>query len=59
MSPGEPVRNYYREQGKVQTTGQIMEIIGKRICFDHYEKGCEHSDCYALADVITVIKGIV
>jgi hypothetical protein len=59
MTPGEEVRTFYRNQGKVETLFQIVEIIAKRICFDHYEKGCEHSDCYALADVITAIKGIV
>jgi len=59
MSPGEPVRNYYRKQGKVETKEQIIAIIEKRICFDHYEKGCDHSDCYALNNVIAIIQGIM
>jgi len=53
------VRDYYRKQGRVKTTEQIIEIIEKRICFDHYEKGCDHSDCYALNNVIAIIKGIM
>jgi hypothetical protein len=58
MSPGEPVRDNYRNQGRLEERERIISLAQNQICFDHVEpKGCEHSSCYALCDLIKLIKG--
>jgi hypothetical protein len=34
---------------------RIMKLIEKRICFDH-KNGCYHSSCYALYELLEVIR---
>jgi hypothetical protein len=35
---------------------RIIKFAENRICFDH-KNGCSHSACYAMSDLIDLIKG--
>jgi hypothetical protein len=56
MSPGEPVRDNYRNQGRLEERERIISLAKNRICFDH-ANGCEHASCYSLCELIELIKG--
>jgi len=43
------------DQGVKHEQQRIIEIIENRICFDH-ANGCEHGACYALTDLMPLIK---
>jgi hypothetical protein len=34
---------------------RITKLVENRICFDH-KNGCDHAGCYALTDLINLIK---
>lgn len=44
------------ERGETSERERIVELAKNRICFDHKDS-CEHGACYALCDLIELIKG--
>jgi hypothetical protein len=56
MAPGEPVREFYRAQGRLEERERIISLAKNLICFDH-AIGCEHASCYSLSELIETIEG--
>ena len=50
MSPGETVRDYYREQGKLQEQIRIIARLKQNTCFE-----CDHASCNDLKEIIEEI----
>ena len=44
------------ESGRALERDRILDLAKKRICFDH-AKDCEHGACYALCELVELIKG--
>jgi len=44
------------ERGEAFERQSIIKLAEDRICFDH-KTGCDHAACYALSDLIQLIKG--
>jgi hypothetical protein len=58
MSPGEPVRDYYRAQGKFEEQERIVKMIRNQICFDHLQYlKCDHGACWSLSGLLVAIEG--
>jgi len=49
-------RYRYRQEGAANERERIIKLAENRICFDHKD-GCDHAACYALSDLIALIKG--
>jgi len=49
-------RYRYRQEGRELERERIIKVAQNRICFDH-QQGCDHAACYALSDLIELIKG--
>jgi hypothetical protein len=43
------------ERGEAFERDRIIKLARNRVCFDH-ANGCDHASCYALCDLIELIK---
>lgn len=44
------------KEGQKLEQQRIIKLANDHICFDHH-KGCEHSSCYTLSNLVALIKG--
>jgi len=53
-----PLRQKDIRTGAQQERERIIALAASKVCFDNRDKGeCDHSVCYGMIDLVTVIKG--
>jgi hypothetical protein len=53
-----PLRQKDIRTGAQQERERIIALAASKVCFDNRDNGeCDHSVCYGMIDLVTVIKG--
>ena len=53
---GEAVREYYRNQGRVQQYLRIRKVLAGQLCFDSKLESCDHDYCSITWDLLKLIE---